>query len=146
MQGGWLVTPNRIVWSSQCRAHILGSTLRYTRSDHIILPFWGVSPKTMLVLEINNYFSPYILSTAFCSQIMAFTAPQFFCHCYGKMVIALSPVSLCSQLVCVCPQPQKRVCECVYVCMRVSVHACVFTRERVAEGGCIMLLLPISLS
>lgn len=66
-RGAGLVAPNRIVWSSQHQAHILGSTLMYSRahilestlmysrSSHIILPFWGVSPKTILVPEITIF-------------------------------------------------------------------------------------------
>ena len=48
---------------------VLDSALVHSRSGQITLPFWDVSPKTILVPEINNCFPSYILSKAFCSQI-----------------------------------------------------------------------------
>lgn len=47
----------------------------YFKSGHIAMPCWDVSPKTVQVPEINDcYFPTYLLSTAFCSKIEAFTA------------------------------------------------------------------------
>lgn len=50
------------------------------------MPFWDVSPKNILVPEINNYcFPTYLLFTAFCSQILAFTA----CDCTTVLLLSV---------------------------------------------------------
>lgn len=95
------------------------SVLVYSRSAHITLPFWSVSPKTTLVTEINNCFPVYSLSTAFCCQTVTFSASQFSCHCYRKIVIALNLIFLCPW---VTSGLQKSVCEreCEGACMCVG--------------------------
>lgn len=114
---------------------VLDSALVYSSSAHITLPFWDVSPKTILVTEINNCFQAYSLSTAFCSHTGTFTAPQFSCNYHRKITIALNLIFLCLWLT---SGLQKSVCE------RECVPACVWTRERRTKGGCIVVLLPIS--
>lgn len=89
----------------------------YSKRGHVAVPCWGASPKTILIPEINYcYFPTYLLSTAFCSKIGAFTA----CDCTTALLSLWEDYS-CSER-CFSPlsegvRAQKSTWECV--CMHV---------------------------
>lgn len=96
------------------------SALVCSSSAHITLPFWDVSPKTILVTETNNCFPAYSLSTAFCSQTVTFTAPQS-CNYHRKITIALNLIFLCLWLTSGLQKSEwERERECVCACLCVD--------------------------
>lgn len=73
--GALLLPPSHVIFQANELSHYSTSVLQKGSRCCALL---GASPKTILVPEINYcYFPTYLLSTAFCSKIGAFTA----CDC-----------------------------------------------------------------
>lgn len=109
--------------------------LLYSRGSQITLSLWDVSPKTILVPETKNYFPSYILSVAFCSQIV-------FSSVHTTLLLSLlwqdyNCFETCFSLLLADLRATEET-----VCVR--VHACVFTRDRMTKGGCITQVLPVN--
>lgn len=108
--GALLLPPSHVIFFRVMSSAITAPA--YSKSGHI-----AVSPKTIPVPEINYcYFPTYLLSTAFCSKIGAFTA----CDCTTALLSLWEDYN-CSER-CFSPlsdgvRAQKSTWECV--CMHV---------------------------